>query len=71
MHSHEPLRLTDRLKSPHPSFPGPGRLMRLLRPIILILLCTVDRLWHQLTMCNTIAAHFTGHDLSGLASVRS
>jgi len=56
MGTQKSLRLPGRLELTHPSLPDPGRLMRLLSPIILILLCTVDRLWYQLTMCNTIAS---------------
>ena len=67
----KPLSLTYGLESPHPPLPHPGRLMGLLYPIILILLSTVDRLGHQLTMSNTIAAQFVGHDLSGLTTMAS
>ena len=38
--------------------------MGLFAPIILILLSSVDRLWHQLSRRYTIAAQLTGHDLS-------
>ena len=50
------LRLLHRLESPHPSLPDPGHLMRLLGPIILILLSTVNRFRHHFPMCYRIAA---------------
>jgi hypothetical protein len=45
--------------------------MRLLCPIILILLRTVDRVRNQLTMCDSITAQFIGNDLPGLAAIVS
>ena len=60
MCTHKTLSLSDRLESPHPPLSNPGRLMRLLGPIILILLSTVNRLWHELAMCNTIAELIRG-----------
>ena len=56
MSSKESLRLTNSLKLTHPSLPETSRLMRLLHPIILILLRTVDRLRNQLPVGYTIAA---------------
>ncbi len=44
MGTQKSLRLTDRFKSPHPTLSHPSRLMRLLGPIILILLSTVNHL---------------------------
>jgi len=43
--------------------------MRLLRPIILILLGTVDRLRDKLTVSNTIASQLIRNDLPGLAAM--
>ena len=43
--------------------------MGLLSPIILILFGTVDRLRDQLSMGDTIASQFIGHDLPGFALV--
>ena len=43
--------------------------MRVLSPIILILLGTVERLRDELTVSNTIASQFIGHDLPGLAAM--
>ena len=54
---------------PHPSLPHPGRLMRLLCPIILILFSAVDHFGHQLPVSNSIAAKLVSHDLPGLAAV--
>ena len=56
MCTQKPLSLTHRLESPHPSLSNPGRLMRLLCPVILILLRTVNRLGYQLTMSDTVAS---------------
>ena len=69
MSCHKSLSLPDRLESSHPSLPHPGRLMRLLSPIILILLSTVDRLRNQLPMSHAIAAQLVRHDLPGLATM--
>ena len=69
MGSNESLRLPHRLESPHPSLSYPGRLMRLLSPIILILLRAVDRLRHQFPVGDTIAAQLVRDDLPGLATV--
>ena len=43
MYTQKSLGLSDRLEPSHPSLSHPGRLVRLLRPIILILFSTVDR----------------------------
>ena len=61
--------LSNRLELPHPSFPDPGRLMRLLCPIIFILFSTEDRLENQLTMGNTITPQLICHDLPGFTLV--
>ena len=69
MGTQESLSLLGRLKLTHPSLSHPGRLVRLLRPIILILFSTVDRLGHQLSMCYTIAAQLICHDLPRLTAM--
>jgi len=69
MRGDEPLRLTDRFEPPHPPLPNPGRLMRLLGTIILILFGTVDRLRDQFPVSNTIAAQLICNDLPGVAAV--
>jgi len=71
MGSYKSLSLPHRLELTHPSLPYPGRLMRLLCPIVLVLFGTVDRLGYQLSMGDTIASQLVGHDLPGLASVAS
>ena len=45
--------------------------MRLLCPVILILLRTVNRLGYQLTMSDTIASQLIGHDLSRFMTMAS
>ena len=50
MSGHESLGLPGRLEPPHPPLPDPGRFMRLLGPIILILFGAVNRLGDQITM---------------------
>jgi hypothetical protein len=50
MSTQESLCLPNRFELAHPSLPDPGRLMRLLGPIILILLGTVNRLRSQFPM---------------------
>ena len=69
MSGHESLSLPNRFESPHPSLPYPGRLMRLLHPIILILFSAMNDIWHQLSMSDWVAAQFVGHDLPGLTTV--
>ena len=71
MNTQESLCLPDRLELPHPSLSHPGRLMRLLSAIILILPSAVDRLWDQFALSNAIAAQFVGNDLSRLAAMAS
>ena len=65
----KPLGLLHRLELPHASFTHPGCFVRLLHPIILILLGTVDYLGHQLPMGDTIATQLVSHDLPGLADM--
>jgi hypothetical protein len=43
--------------------------MRLLGPVILILLSTVNNFRHQLSMRHTIASQFIRHDLPGLSTM--
>lgn len=43
--------------------------MRLLGPIILILLSTMDRLWNELAMCHAITSELIGHNFPGLSSM--
>ena len=69
MSTQESLSLPYRFELAHPSLSHPGRLMRLLCPIILILLSTVDRLRNQLPMGDSIAAQFICHDLPGFAAM--
>ena len=69
MSTKEPLSLLDRFEPPHTPLSHPGRLMGLLSSIILILFCTVDRLWDKFAMSNTIAAQLVCHDFSGLIAV--
>jgi hypothetical protein len=69
MGSHKCLRLLHGLEAPHPSLPDPRRFMRLLCPVILILLSTVDRVWNQLAMSDPIATQLVCHDLSGFTAV--
>jgi hypothetical protein len=73
MRTQKSLCLPGRLELPecrttHTAFPHPSRFMGLLSPIILILLCTVDRLRHQFTVSDAIAAQFICHDLPGFAA---
>ena len=69
MGSEKSLCQPNRLESPHPSFPHPGRLMRLLHPIILIPFSTVDHIRHQFSMGDWITAKFVRHDLSGFTTM--
>jgi len=71
MGSHESLSLDNRLELSHPSLPHPGRLMRLLCPIIGVLICHVHRLRDDLSMCDRIAAQLVCHNLPGLTSMAS
>ena len=56
MGTRKSLSLLDRLKITHPSLSHPGRLVRLLRLIILILFKTADSLRNQLPMSDVIAS---------------
>jgi hypothetical protein len=67
----ESLRLTYSLEFSHTSLSNPGCLMRLLRPIILILLGAVDRFGYQLAMRHTIATQLIGDNLPRLATITS
>ena len=69
MGSDKSLSLSGRFKTPHPSFSHPGRFMRLLGPVILILFSTVDRLRYQLSMHYAITSQLVRHDLPGLTAM--
>ena len=69
MCTQKPLSLTSRFESPHPPLSHPGRLVRLLGPIILILLGTVNRLRNQFPMSYAIAPQFISHDLPGFSAM--
>ena len=69
MCGNELLRLPYRFKLPHSSLPDPRRFMRLLCPVILILLSTVDRVWNLLAMSDPAATQLVCHDLSGFTAV--
>jgi hypothetical protein len=71
MRSNESLSLPDRFELPHSSLSLPGRFMRLLCPIVLILLSTVDRFRYEFTMCDTITTQFVRHDLPVLTTMTS
>ena len=69
MDTQKSLSLHHRFEAPHTSFSHPGRFMRLLCSIILILLSAVDRVRNQFPMSNTIAAQLVSHDLPRLTTV--
>ena len=69
MGAQKSLSLLHRLESPHPPFPHPGHLMRLLCPIIGVPRIIVDNVWHQLPVSNAITAQFVGYDFPGLAAM--
>jgi hypothetical protein len=71
MSTKESLRLPDRFELSHPSLPHPGRLMRLLYPIVGILAVVMNNVWQQIPMSNSIATHFVSHDLSVFAAMAS
>ena len=76
MSTQESLNLPHRLElrdvgPPHPPLSNPGRFMRLLRPIILILFSAVDRIGNQFSMGDSIASQFISHDFSGLRMANS
>lgn len=56
MRIHEAPGLPHRLETTHPSLSNPGRLMRLLCPVILVLLGPADFLGYQLMMSGTVAS---------------
>ncbi len=68
MCTYKALRLPHRFELTHPSLSHPGRLVRLLCAIILILFGAVDHIWHQLTMRHSIASQFIGDNLPGLTT---
>jgi hypothetical protein len=65
----KPLGLFHRLELPHVSLTNPGRFVRLLSPIILILFGTVDRFRDQFPMSNPIATQLVCHYLPGIAAM--
>ena len=65
----ESLSLSHRFEPPHPPLSYPGRFMRLIRPIILIMLSTVDGLRDQIPVCDTIAAQLIRDDLPGFCTM--
>ena len=72
MNSQESLRLADGFESSecrttHPSLPHSGRLMRLLGPVILILLGTVDRFRNQLPVGHPVTSQLVSYDFPGFA----
>jgi hypothetical protein len=71
MGGHESLGLTHRLEPPHSPLSHPGRLVRLLGPVVLILLCTVDRFRDKLPMSDPITSQFISYYLSGFSSMGS
>ena len=71
MGRHKSLRLLHRLEPPHTPLSHPRRFVRLLSPVILILLSTVDRSRNQLPMSNTVTSQFVGHDLPGFTAMVS
>jgi hypothetical protein len=71
MRGNESLSLFYRTEFSHPSFPHPGHLMRLLSPIILVLLGSVDGLWNQFPVGNTITAQLVSYDHPRFISMAS
>ena len=69
MGTQESLWLPDRFELSNISVPSPSSFMRLLSPLILILPRTVDRLWCQVPMRDTITAQLVCHDLPGLTAM--
>jgi hypothetical protein len=61
MDTQKSLSLLNRFEFTHPPLSHPGRLMRLLCSIILILFSAVDRLGYQLSMSYAITAQFVGN----------
>ena len=69
MGTQESLSLPNYFELSHAPFSHSGSFMRLLGPIILILLSTVDCLRNQFSVSNTIAAQLIGYDLPGLVAM--
>jgi len=67
----ESLGLSNRFELSYSPLPDPSCFMRLFRPIILILLSTVDRLRNQFSVSKTIAAQLIRHDLPRLSRMAS
>ena len=58
-------------KASHTPLPDARWLMRKLCPVIGILGCIVNRLWHKFSMRNAIASQLVGHNLSRFSLVIS
>lgn len=71
MSTQESLGLSERFELTHPSLPHSGRLVRLFSPIVIILLSTVDRIGHDLTLSYRIASQLIRHDLPWLSAIGS
>jgi len=69
MCAQESLCLVRSFELPHPAFSHPGRLMRLLRPIVRVPLCIVGYIRHQFSVCHSVASQLVRHDCSGLATM--
>ena len=69
VNTQEPLRLTARLESPHPSFPHSRGLVRLLSPIVRVLISYMDGFRYQLPMRDPVTPQLVRHNLPGLTSV--
>jgi hypothetical protein len=68
MSAQESLSLPHRFKLPHHPLSHPGRLMRLLRPIVRVTISNMDRFKKQRLMSNTITSQFVSHNIAGFAS---
>jgi hypothetical protein len=71
MGTEKSLGLPDRFELPHAPLSYPGRLMRLLCPIILILFSAVNRLGDQFPVSNSIAKQLIRNDLPGFTAMVS
>ncbi|MFT4875131.1 MAG: hypothetical protein ACJARU_000110 [Congregibacter sp.] len=57
------------LEPPHTSLRHPGRLMRLLCPIVGILAVVMNNVWHYFSMSNAVAPQLIRHDLLGFTAM--
>jgi hypothetical protein len=71
MVSNESLSSRHRFEPLHASFPNPGRLVRLLGPIMRILASDTDRFRDNLPMGNGIAAQLISDNPSGFTAMIS